>query len=145
MNKSLIAEGSGPKLTAFLDRLQQEHPILVGGEALGLCILGLCFRAAEATNGLDQRVIESHIAVILEHTAARRSFADAVVNRYSLMMRNNEDPFFTATQREVPMSGDDIAQDIELPDAGKISRKWLDQNFLGRELMYNGVSVTRRR
>ncbi|MGF6856311.1 hypothetical protein [Paraburkholderia sp. CI3] len=145
MNKGLITEGSSRHLVAFLDRLQQENPIFVGGYALGLCILGLCFRAAETNDGLDKSTIEAHIAVLLEHPAARRSFIEAVVNCYSLTLKDVSDRFFTATHRDISTSSDDLAHELEMPTTGKVARNWLESNFLGRELIYNGIAVTQRR
>jgi nucleoside phosphorylase len=145
MNRALIVDGKSNLLVRFLERLQQEHPIFVGGEALGLCILGLCFRAADTTNGIDQRVIEDHIAVILDQGFARRSFADAVVARYSLTVREDSDRFFMATRREIEDGSEDLAHDIDLPATGKVLRSWFERNFSNRELMYNGIAVIKRR
>jgi nucleoside phosphorylase/DNA polymerase III delta prime subunit len=142
LNKSLMHDGGSKNLRAFLERLSLENPIFAGGEALGLCVLGLCFQASEA-EGLDRKVIETHIAAILEHVTARRSFADAAVRRYAISVRDVADANFIATKRSV--EDDDLMHELDLPEVGKISRNWLTNNFLGRELMFNGISVSKRR
>ena len=91
------------------------------------------------------KVIETHISSILDIAAVRRSFVDATVARYSLTLGSSEDMNFTATQREIAHTDEGSAQDFDLPSSGKVSRTWLEKNFLGRELMYNGIAVTRRR
>ena len=82
---------------------------------------------------------------LLERPVVRRSFADVVCQRYSLTLRADSDQWFTASRREEAQGTDDAPYDLEISSIGRVFRSWLEDNFIGRELMFNGIAVSRRR
>lgn len=145
LNSTLIAEGGGENLLVFLDRLQRENPIFVRSDALGFCVLGLCFRAAAETVLHYRQQILEHLARILESPAARLSFVDVACLRYSITLDEPGSEYLFAGRRDELDGIDDTPYEIDLPPSGRILKSWVESQFAGRELMFDGYSLVKRR
>lgn len=145
MNRALIADGGSPKIAIFLQRLREENPVFVRSDALGLCVLGLAFLAADESLARERESVEVHLEHLLESDIARLSFVDIACRRYTLTLVDVSSDYFSASRIDGADGIDDLAFEIQIPDTGRISRKWLESNFLGRELLFAGINVTKRR
>lgn len=145
MNETVIADDNSDELSIFLDRLSRENPVFVQSDALGLCVLGLCFLAAAASSKRESQLIESHLLSMLADGFSRKSFVDVVCNMYSVTNYDSSSMYYNVQLSNERDDIDDAPFEIDLPTSRKICRTWLDDNFIGQELNYNGVSVFRRR
>lgn len=105
----------------------------------------MAFLAADALLARERESVEAHLEHLLESDAARMSFVDVAYRRYALTLGDTSLHSFAARRIDGADGIDDSAFEIQIPDTGRVSRKWLESKFLGRELLFNGVNVTTRR
>lgn len=134
----------GQRLDVFLGRLEIENPIFAHSGAVGCCVLALAMHAAQQPR-LTR--LQHHLDRLVARPLVRHSLVDLLTTIYTTRLDWEDTGFYRveriAAERAAAFAPIELPYGIELPDAGRIVRSWLEQ-ALADDLAFTGGTVMRR-